>query len=217
MDSIRLKSCSKCKQSKPLSAFYKDRTRTDGYEYVCKDCRTPGNSARSRAYQLAHPEKARAHAQRYRLQHLEEVRQKVNRYHSQHRERLRAYWRKWHQEHREYKSAYRRENRDHFREIERNQRKANPAIARAKGHRRRARLLAAGGTFTAQEWNDLKAQYGYRCLCCGRQEPEIVLTVDHVVPISLGGHNDISNIQPLCLSCNTSKGNRHITDYRLTN
>jgi 5-methylcytosine-specific restriction endonuclease McrA len=36
-------------------------------------------------------------------------------------------------------------------------------------------------------------------LCCGEAKP---LTVDHVVPVSKGGSNDISNIQPLCLECN---------------
>jgi 5-methylcytosine-specific restriction endonuclease McrA len=40
------------------------------------------------------------------------------------------------------------------------------------------------------------------------------LTEDHVVPLSLGGSNDIDNIQPLCKSCNSSKRGRHI-DYRL--
>jgi hypothetical protein len=58
--------------------------------------------------------------------------------------------------------------------------------------------------------------YNHTCLCCGRQEPEIALTIDHVVPLSKGGAHDISNIQPLCGSCNTSKYNKTI-DYRKVN
>lgn len=59
----------------------------------------------------------------------------------------------------------------------------------------------------------LKEQYGFTCLACGRAEPEIVLTIDHVVPVSLGGSNKISNLQPLCESCNNRKGDT-VVDYR---
>lgn len=83
----------------------------------------------------------------------------------------------------------------------------------ASQHRYRAKKRGNGGRYTAQEWRGLKAQYHYRCLCCDKQEPEIQLTVDHVIPISLGGPNVISNIQPLCLLCNSRKSNKHI-DYR---
>jgi 5-methylcytosine-specific restriction endonuclease McrA len=53
--------------------------------------------------------------------------------------------------------------------------------------------------------------YGGRCLCCGRND--VTLTVDHIVPLVMGGSNDISNIQPLCRSCNCSKQAKNI-DYR---
>jgi 5-methylcytosine-specific restriction endonuclease McrA len=45
------------------------------------------------------------------------------------------------------------------------------------------------------------------------QEPGIVLTRDHVVPLKHGGLNTIENIQPLCGSCNSRKHLKHI-DYR---
>lgn len=78
---------------------------------------------------------------------------------------------------------------------------------------RRARKRGNGGKFTLQEWEALKTQYDYRCLRCDKQEPEITLTVDHVIPVSQGGSNAITNIQPLCKTCNSSKSVR-MTDYR---
>lgn len=70
-----------------------------------------------------------------------------------------------------------------------------------------------GGSFTRQEWQDLKQHYDYKCLKCLKTEPEIKLTVDHILPVSKYGSSFISNIQPLCKGCNSSKLNKHI-DYR---
>lgn len=84
-------------------------------------------------------------------------------------------------------------------------RKANPEREIAQVHKRNARIAGNGGSFTAGEWELLKERYGYRCPACGKSEPEIKLTVDHIVPISKGGVNSIVNIQPLCLKCNSRK------------
>ena len=53
-----------------------------------------------------------------------------------------------------------------------------------------------------------------RCECCGISKEERPLDIDHIVPRSLGGANDISNYQALCWLCNTTKGNRSKTDFR---
>lgn len=52
--------------------------------------------------------------------------------------------------------------------------------------------------------------YGNKCLCCGTEEK---ITIDHVVPVKKGGVNELSNMQPLCKSCNSRKSTS-TTDYR---
>lgn len=82
-------------------------------------------------------------------------------------------------------------------------------------HRRRARLAEAEGSFTTAEWEALKAHYA-SCPDCGRAWGDIsplpgrssVITRDHIIPVSKGGRNDISNLRPLCYSCNSKKGDR---------
>lgn len=82
----------------------------------------------------------------------------------------------------------------------------HPDVVRALRHKRRGRELEAEGSFTAEEWRQLKADYEQRCGYCGLEKP---LEPDHRVPLVRGGSNLIANIIPSCRSCNSRK-------YRLT-
>lgn len=76
---------------------------------------------------------------------------------------------------------------------------------------RREKLAKAAGTHTEREWMILCALCKFACARCGKQDK---LTKDHVIPIYHEGHSSdcISNIQPLCFSCNCVKGG-DTTDY----
>jgi len=87
--------------------------------------------------------------------------------------------------------------------------KDNPERAALTSRLKKQRRRAAG-VLTADEWRQIQAQYGHRCLACGSDGP---LTIDHVVPVSKGGANTAANVQPLCGPCNSSKGTKTI-DYR---
>lgn len=81
-------------------------------------------------------------------------------------------------------------------------------------HRKYNASRGAKGTHTRYQWEMLKERYNFMCLCCKRQEPEIKLEEDHVVPLTKGGDDTIDNIQPLCRSCNSQKYNR-VEDFRV--
>ncbi len=52
---------------------------------------------------------------------------------------------------------------------------------------------------------------GNKCVFCGRTAKQIELEIDHIIPFSKGGSNDLSNLPTLCIDCNRGKG------YRLLN
>lgn len=45
----------------------------------------------------------------------------------------------------------------------------------------------------------------HACRYCGRAAPDVKLTVDHVVPVTLGGSDDPSNLVTACSDCNSGK------------
>lgn len=53
-----------------------------------------------------------------------------------------------------------------------------------------------------------------KCELCGISSSESPLDVDHIVPRSKGGSNDISNLQALCYRCNRGKRDGDDTDFR---
>ena len=57
-------------------------------------------------------------------------------------------------------------------------------------------------------WNKKVEELACRCQLCGVKFERGDLTIDHIVPVSKGGTNHIDNLQPACVSCNCSKGNR---------
>lgn len=48
---------------------------------------------------------------------------------------------------------------------------------------------------------------GYACVLCGLDDV-LRLTIDHRIPVDLGGSNDSDNLRTLCKSCNSRKGAR---------
>jgi len=68
--------------------------------------------------------------------------------------------------------------------------------------RRYAREKGTIGKHSFEEWQALKKQYNNRCAICRKRK---VLTQDHIIPLSEGGTDYISNIQPLCRNCNSQK------------
>lgn len=59
---------------------------------------------------------------------------------------------------------------------------------------------------------------GFKCQCCGSKplkNNDVVLHIDHIIPYSLGGSDNIDNLQVLCNKCNISKRNKFIINHNV--
>ena len=155
----------------------------------CEDCRDA-----YRAYRTANADRIKARMAQYYLDNRDRVLERNKEYYRTHREQ----------------ELMRASNR-------------NPEIGRASTARWRERnpeardryrLVKASATtyvVTKRDWDRLCSRYGWRCAYCGEQRK---LTFDHVVPLSRGGAHSIGNLLPACLSCNCSKNNRFLVEWR---
>jgi len=142
---------------------------------------------KNKIYYRNNKDKERERCEKYRKSHMEKAREIANRTRERHPERKKFWDRRYYEN-----------NKEKFK------------IGR---HIRRARIRGCGGIIKAQEWKELCEKYGNVCINPNCPDPSRPVTLDHVVPIFLGGANTIENAQPLCRSCNSRK-NIKIIDYR---
>lgn len=188
------KVCPGCLKWKPYTAY---NNRQVGGKYLvayCVDC----NREKKAAHRQKYPDRINATRRLYYQENRDHIREKQTALYNKNPDKFRG----------RANEYYKREP-DKVKSWAKRWYKNNPAKVRVNRHRRRARENMAGGSYTANEWLSLCEWFGGVCLCCGKAET----TVDHVIPITKGGSNNIDNLQPLCLSCNCSKQAKHI-DYR---
>jgi 5-methylcytosine-specific restriction endonuclease McrA len=205
--------CRGCDQTKCQRAFSKDPKGAFGLSSRCKECirdyqksHIDQINARRKEYYQENADRLRAQKRENTRKNPEPKKARDRQYRQENAERIKVYIR----DYKRTNEAYQEKKRESYREYMR----LHPEKSAEYFHNRRARELQASGSFTSREWKKLCKHYNYTCLRCGRREPQIKLTVDHVIPLSVGGTNSIDNIQPLCQSCNSSKGITSI-DYRV--
>lgn len=186
------KKCSTCKVTKPVSEFYKDPTRGDGFYTTCKTC----HARHVKNWQIRNAEKFRNANQGWKKSHKKQRNEQNKKWAKAHPDKRRKTYSAWREKNPDYGKNWRKNNKEKIRHY---------------AQTRRARVLGNGGELTIDEWFAILDFYGHKCLCCGRQD--VKLTIDHVVPIFLGGKHSADNIQPLCGPCNSRKKDKHI-DYR---
>lgn len=175
------KLCSCCQKELPVSEFWRDARLKCGYRSRCKSC----DYAYSRD-QRPHKTAVRLGPYRPKKERLTPTEYKRE-YFAEKRLNDPGY--------REYKSRKDREYRQSP--------KGKASHARQKAKRRAQEL---GGKLTGKQWEAILEAFGHACAYCGSTDN---ITVDHFVPLYLGGKTEHGNIVPSCSTCNNKKRHKH--------
>lgn len=179
------KQCNKCGISKPLTEFSHVSKNKDGFHNSCKICYAEYMKIWSRK----NSEKVNARALAYHHKNKKALNEK---------RRIR-----WH-----------KSDKSKNAEISKKWKAANPEqnkLLKLRGNqKRRARLAVVDNYWISSK--EIRAILKLPCFYCGVSNK---ITLDHVVPISRGGSNGIGNIVPACITCNTTKKDRFIMEWKL--
>lgn len=233
---IPLKQCvGPCRRFLPATTdyFHRHRQQRNGLHPRCKECRSVERKAlytlpeeqekahkRAKRYIEANREKVNAQKKEYYKTHKE----RAKAYHQAHREERLAYDKMWHVKHREERSEYDKKRYDadpeKHRQYSRDYAKAHPLWNRRNAHIRRMRKHNSGGHYKPAQIEEQLKRQKYTCYYarCGhvkfkQEHGKYIYHIDHIIPLSRGGSNDISNIVLACPSCNESKHDKLLHEW----
>jgi len=203
---METKTCTKCQTEKSVDLFHLCRNKPIA---VCKECKKVYGrqyyidnkeivKIKRAAYQKAHRSEQYEHLKKWRKNNPEKSREAGRRQYAENIEHRRAVKNAWKLQNPEaIKSALERYRLQHL-----------PKMAE-KAHKYRARKRS-NGVYQVSE-KELIKLYSSPCIACGTTER---VTVDHIIPIVRGGRHSIGNLQPLCLSCNSSKNAKTMAEWK---
>lgn len=226
-----MKTCTKCKETKPVSEFTRDKSKKDGLRTTCKACHKAYReankgliAAKKKAWAAANKESIAAKKKAWRQSNKESIDaqkkawdaanpDKVKGYQKAYREankeKVKAYQKAWAAANpdkvKAYHKAYFEANKEKVKSSQKAYREASKVKRRAYEHARRARKENAQGTHTAEQWQARLDYFGHKCRYCGSRDN---IECEHQIPLSRGGSNWPANLAPACKSCNCGKGTK---------
>jgi 5-methylcytosine-specific restriction endonuclease McrA len=108
-------------------------------------------------------------------------------------------------------ALWRAQNAERWKELKAAEKRRNRESYKESNRRRLERERLTAGNLPPFVKEILKHYYGPACMYPGCSRVDV--QVDHVVPLALGGRDDVSNLQLLCPPHNNEKNNS-ARDYR---
>lgn len=194
------KQCRVCGVEKPWDCFYRNNRSPDGLSLQCVPCRLD---------RQRNDKNRSAYMKEYRQRRKAELAESFKAYASRNVARLQANRKAWRDANRSHIEQYRRDNAAEHDAARKAWNEANKDKLIARTHMRRARLKSAFVGDPAEYLAKVKLirmAESIACHWCNIDVPTNKRHVDHIIPLSKGGHNTAENICCACVSCNCSKG-----------
>lgn len=91
---------------------------------------------------------------------------------------------------------------------------AGKAAKARYAHQRRVRISGLVNDLTAADWAEILQEQGNTCKICSRSfTEELQPQRDHITPVVANGPFTKSNVQALCVNCNSTKGSKIIPGF----
>ena len=189
------KVCSRCKQVKSFDEFHNNKSKPDGKHNYCKIClraaitdsRKKDPTAKNRA------------VKKWRANNKDKVNVAKRAWREANKDRVNA-----------QKRAWNAANKDKIHTMNQKQYEQNPEQFIRNAAKRHARKKQVEQRLITTK--DLARMYQMPCIYCGKTEQ---IEIDHIQPISRNGRNSIGNLAPACMSCNRSKSDLWVMEWRL--
>ena len=227
LTSTLLKTCSKCNIDKPLSQFYKRKASGDGLSLDCKTCRKQYNHKYIKKIKLHIESHGVSGLKTCSMCNLEKkgdgfFKNNGNKSGLSHqckacqKEYMNAYRKYNHDSLKIYGKNYRCNNRSKLREKNRKRNHTPTTKERKRNYQSKVRAKKNQQEFV--DWptiSEMIDEHTGRCATCERTEEEIPYhtkgykwSIDHIMPIIMGGGWTRDNAQLLCWECNSRKGGK---------
>ena len=211
------KKCTKCGEWLVASTvnFHKKKAYKYGLSSMCKQCRLK----KEKQYYLNDKEKVLKRKRKWYLNNKEKVLKHNKKYTQEHEERTKEYKKQWYEDNRERllekRAQYYQDNKELHKERCKKYRKTlQGQITEFNSHcKRRFKEENQGSGITKEQWFECMTFFNFKCAYSGTQLNKDNRSIDHIVPLNLGGAHEIWNVVPMYISYNISKLDRNMLQW----
>ena len=188
------KVCTKCgiEYYATSEFFNKDKRSKYGLNCHCKEC--------CKKYKREYYSKNKENSIEYRKNHKEEAREISRKWRINNKEKVLSYKKKY-----KYPEIQKKSQRKYY--------ENNKQYFKNAKHKRRALKMLNGGSYTEQQWKECIKFFNNKCAYTGDILTSENIQIEHIVPISKGGSNNIWNIVPAIGYANSSKRNYDLEEW----
>ena len=222
------KKCNKCNKWLVANSFnfYKDKYKKIGLSSICKECK--------KEYNTKNKEKIREYNKSYRQENKEYFNEYYKNYNKEYRKnnselvkeidknrynKRKDYFKEYYVNNKndilEYSHKYYFKNRNSI--IEKTKLYRLSPKGKAKffnlHHNKKIKQSEISKGITEEQWIEIMQYFNFQCAYSGIHLSDDIQSLDHIIPLSKGGVNEIWNLVPMLKDYNSKKHNKDMPQW----